>query len=185
VASREDIRSAAFPLFVKQGVAQTTAAQVADAAGISESRLAAEFTEVRDILLQNDHYQRMLETFVAEPAELSPSAAWIVAIEETASRMDAGTWQRESTRQHLILTDPVVGEHAVPLSVHLIALTRTAVSTRTGLPADSPKVGAFAGALIGALGTMPSGDFDGPPEWIAAQAQAVEALGPSLDKLLL
>ena len=184
MASREEIRSAAFPLFEKQGVAQTTAAQIADAAGISEAGLAAEFAEVSEILLHNDHYQRLLEIFVAEPAELSPSAAWMVAIEETASSMDDGTWQREATRQQLILTDPVVGEHAVPLSVHLIALTRAAVATRTGLPADSPKVGAFAGALIGALGTMPSGNFDGPATWIAAQAQAVEALGPSLDKLL-
>lgn len=184
MASREDIRSAALPLFAKQGVAQTTAAQIAEAAGVTESEVLAEFGEVRTILLRSGLYLRLLDTFLEVPAELSPSAAWVVAIEESAKDVDAVEWQNDATRQGLLASDPIVGEYAVPMAMGVIALTREVVAKRTGLPVDSPKVAAFAGAVIGPMGTMHSSEFASPAEWVAAHAAAVEGLGPSLDALL-
>ena len=182
--TREQLRSAAFPLFAERGVAATLLAQIAEAAGATESEVRAEFAEPVDLLLENDHYPRLLEIFLAESSELTPSGAWIVALDEAASAMDATTWQNETTRQRLVSIDPAIAEHAMPVALTAIELTRAAVAARTGLPIDSPKVAAFAGAMLGSIAAMPSGDFADPQSWIAAHAQTNETLGASLDKLL-
>jgi len=184
VSARESIRSAAFPLFASQGVAATTVEQIASAAGITAQQFLAEFHAPVDVLLENDHYPRLLEVFLAESPELSPSGAWIVALDEATRGMDATAWQNETTRQQLVTADPAAAPHAVPVALAAVEATRQAVATRTGLPVDSPKVASFAGALIGSIAALPSGDFPDPASWIAAHADNNETLGVALDRLL-
>ena len=184
MTTREQMRSAAFPLIAEHGVAGTTLAQIAAAAGTTEQEVRAEFAEPVALLLDNDHYPRLLEIFVAESAELSPSGAWIVALDEAASSMDAITWQNETTRQRLATSDPAVAEHALPLALAAVEATRAAVAARTGLPVDSPKVASFAGALLASVASLPSGEFSDPESWIAAHAAHNETLGVARDRLL-
>lgn len=184
VATRDAIRTAAFPLFLDQGVEQTSVEQIAEATGITEQELLEHYSTPADILLVNDSYHRLLAAFVGEDASLCPSAAWIVAIESAAARMTEATWQNEILRQRLIATDPVVGPHAVPLAMDLIESTRVAVAARTGLPVDSKQVIGFAGGLIGAISSMPSGAYPDPESWMSALAESVELLSPSLERML-
>ena len=184
MATREQIRSAALPLFERQDIADTSVAEIAAAAGIDEAEFYELFAAPVNVVLDNDHYARLLDIFVSESAQLSPSGAWIVALDEAASAMDATVWANESTRQRIVDSDPAVAPFLVPFGLSVMELTKQAVATRTGLPADSNKVAAFAGALIGSIAGMPSGSFADPQSWIAAHAGANEALGASLDKLL-
>jgi len=184
VAIRETIRSAAFPLFAQQGIAQTTNAQIASAAGLTEPQVLDEFAAPVQIALVNDHYPRILELFVSDNPELSPSAAWIVALDEAISGMDAVAWQNETERQRIVERDPAVAPFGVEIGTQAVQMTVDAVAKRTGLSADSPKVASFAGALIGSIAGLPSGNFPDAASWVAAHAATNEAVGASLDKLL-
>lgn len=181
---RETIRSAAIPRFLSSGIEGTSTAAIAEAAGVTEAEVIDEFGSPAGIALATDHFDSILTAFVEAPAELSPSAAWIVALDEATAEIDAPTWELDKTLHQVIVADPAVAANAVAAITRLRETTRAAVSARTGLPLDSPKVAAFAGALLGAAAGTPTTDFEDAASYIKAHADAFDVLGPALDRLL-
>ena len=182
---RETIRAAAIPRFLSSGIEGTSTAVIAEAAGVTEADVLDEFGSVVGIALATDHFDSILTAFVEAPAQLSPSAAWIVALDETMSEIDADMWSVEQARQKVVAADPLVAINAMAEIGRLRSSTLLAVSSRSGLPVDSPRVTAFAGALLGALTGTPTTDFKDAASYIQAHADSFDILGPALDRLLL
>lgn len=181
---RETIRAAAIPRFLSSGIEGTSTAVIAEAAGVTEAEVLDEFGSAVGIALATDHFDSILTAFVDAPAGLSPSAAWIVALDETMSEIDTQMWNVEQARQKVIAADPLVALNAITEIGRLRTSTVLAVSSRSGLPVESPKVSAFAGALLGALTGTPTTHFEDAASYIQAHADAFEVLGPALDRLL-
>jgi len=162
--TRAAIREHALRLFREQGYHATTVEQIAEAAEVSPSTFFRYFPTKEDVVLRDDMDVIGLEAFEAQPASLSPIAAYRAAVLEAFASLTPEELERFRETTHLTLTVPEVRARALDEFASGIDTVATAVARRTGRSADDFAVRNMAGALIGVVvaATMPWGEQPAP-----------------------
>jgi AcrR family transcriptional regulator len=158
--TRAAIREHALRLFREQGYNATTVEQIADAAEVSPSTFFRYFPTKEDVVLQDDMDVAGLEAFEAQPAGLSPIAAYRAATMQTFSALTPEELERFRETTQLTLTVPEVRARAVDELARSIDVIAASIARRTGRSPDDSAVRSVAGALIGVVlsATVPWAD---------------------------
>ncbi len=158
--TRAALREHALRLFREQGYHATTVEQIAEAAEVSPSTFFRYFPTKEDVVLQDDFDVLGTETFEAQPAELSPIAAFRAATTQMFATLTPEDLARFRETTELTLTVPEVRARALDEFARTIDEIAAAVARRTGRAPDDFAVRNVAGALIGVVmsATMPWSD---------------------------
>ena len=149
--TRETIRREALRLFDAHGYTNTTVEQIATAADVSPSTFFRYFNNKAALLIPAQLMDPIIEAFLAAPAELSPIAAYRLAVKQTLSTLAGAEWAGEIKRQDLLYTLPE-GQAALYLEwIKAIAQITEALAVRLNLPADDYRLRVTAGAMAGAM----------------------------------
>jgi AcrR family transcriptional regulator len=149
--TRASIREHALRLFRQQGYHATTVEQIAEAAEVSPSTFFRYFPTKEDVVLQDDFDVIGLEAFEAQPADLSPIAAYRAATLGAFSSLTPEELERFRETTRLTFTVPEVRARALDELARSVDVIAAAVARRTGRSADDFAVRNVAGALIGVV----------------------------------
>jgi AcrR family transcriptional regulator len=147
--TRAAIREHALRLFREQGYHATTVEQIAEAAEVSPSTFFRYFPTKEDVVLQDDFDVVAMEAFEAQPANLSPIAAYRAAAAQMFAALTPDELARFRETTELTLTVPEVRARALDEFARTIDQIALAVARRTGRSANDFAVRNVAGALIG------------------------------------
>jgi AcrR family transcriptional regulator len=155
--TRAAIREHALRLFREQGYHETTVEQIAEAAEVSPSTFFRYFPTKEDVVLQDDFDVLGTEAFEAQPAALSPVAAFRAAAAQMLGTLTPEELARFRETTELALTVPEVRARAMDEFARTIDEIAAAVARRTGRAPDDFAVRNVAGAVIGVImaATMP------------------------------
>jgi AcrR family transcriptional regulator len=155
--TRAAIREHALRLFREQGYHETTVEQIAEAAEVSPSTFFRYFPTKEDVVLQDDFDVLGTEAFEAQPAALSPVAAFRAAAAQMLATLTPEELARFRETTELALTVPEVRARAMDEFARTIDEIAAAVARRTGRAPDDFAVRNVAGAVIGVImaATMP------------------------------
>lgn len=160
------IQAQALRLFAKQGYAQTTIEQIADAAEVSQSTFFRYFPTKEDVVLYDDLDPLLIDAFHAQPPELSALRALRAAMHQVIAEVAPERWRRELERHALIREVPELQAAMLQQVATTIETVTSMVAERTHRQPTDPAVRTLAGALIGvslsammALADDPSTDF--------------------------
>jgi AcrR family transcriptional regulator len=158
--TRASIREHALRLFREQGYHATTVEQIAEAAEVSPSTFFRYFPTKEDVVLQDDFDVLGIELFEAQPADLSPIAAYRAAAAQMFAMLTPDELARFRESTELMLTIPEVRARALDEFARTIDTTAAAIAKRAGRSPDDFAVRNLAGALIGVImaATMPWAD---------------------------
>ncbi len=172
------------PLIRDRGLAAVGFADVAAALDVREEDVAALFESPREILTENDYFARLVTAFRESSHDLSCSGAWVVAIDELAASMSVEEWTTEAERNALFAREEHNVGGLVTEIIGIIMGLSSAVAERSGAPATSTEVSVFVGTVLGTMLSMPTAFYTDSASWVEAHAVAIDALGPSLDRML-
>jgi AcrR family transcriptional regulator len=155
--TRASIREHALRLFREKGYHETTVEQIAEAAEVSPSTFFRYFPTKEDVVLLDDFDVLGMEFFEAQPADLSPVAAFRAAAAQMFSALSPEELAHFRETTELTLTVPEVRARALDEFTRTIDETAAAIARRTGRSPDDLEVRNVAGALIGVImsATMP------------------------------
>jgi AcrR family transcriptional regulator len=155
--TRAAIREHALRLFREQGYAGTTVEQIAAAAEVSPATFFRYFPTKEDVVLQDDFDVVTIEALNAQPAGLSPVAAFRAAAAASLAAMTEA--DREVFRETARLTGqvPEIRARALDEFTRTLDEIAGALAGRVGRPADDFAVRTLAGAIMGVImsATMP------------------------------
>src|SRR5215470_11058434 len=159
--TRAAIREHALRLFREQGYDATTVDQIAEAADVSPSTFFRYFPTKEDVVLQDDLDVLAIEAFEAQPAELSPVAAFRAAARSAFASFGEEELVRLRETTALILAVPEVRAKAMDEFTRTIGVIAGAVARRSGRDPDDFAVRNLAGAIVGVImaATMPWSDW--------------------------
>lgn len=148
-----------------QGYAATTVEQIADAAEVSPATFFRYFPTKEDVVLQDDFDILALAEMEAQPAELSPVAAFRAAAAAARKQLSAEDLRAFGTTTHLTMSIPEIRARALDEFVRTIDNVSAAIARRTGGSPDDFAIRTLAGAMIGVVmaATMPW-DADSPAD---------------------
>ena len=149
--TRAAIRQHALRLFREQGYHATTVEQIAEAAEVSPSTFFRYFPTKEDVVLQDDFDVVAVEAFEAQPASLSPIAAFRAAVAQTVATLTPEEIARFRETTELTITVPEVRARALDEFARTIDQIAAAVAKRTGRSPDDFAVRNIAGAVIGVI----------------------------------
>jgi len=149
--TRATIREQAMRLFAEKGYGETTIEQIAEAAEVSPSTLFRYFPSKEHLALTDDLDPIMIRSFKHQPAELPVLAALRRSMHETLESLTPEQWERERTRQQLIITVPELRAAQLAELERTVGMVATAVADRLHRPPDDLECRVFAGAVIGAV----------------------------------
>jgi AcrR family transcriptional regulator len=149
--TRAASRQHALRLFREQGYHATTVEQIAEAAEVSPSTFFRYFPTKEDVVLQDDFDVVAVEAFEAQPASLSPIAAFRAAVAQTVATLTPEEIGRFRETTELTLTVPEVRARALDEFARTIDQIAAAVAKRTGRSPDDFAVRNMAGAVIGVV----------------------------------
>jgi AcrR family transcriptional regulator len=155
--TRASIREQALRLFREQGYDATTVDQIAEAAEVSPSTFFRYFPSKEEVVLQDDFDILALGSFLDQPADLSPVAAFRAATKATfasLSEEDLATFRETAA---LTLTVPELRARAMDEFARTICFIADAAARRSGRDPDDFAVKNLAGAIVGVImaATMP------------------------------
>jgi AcrR family transcriptional regulator len=155
--TRAAIREHALRLFREQGYPATTVEQIAAAAEVSPATFFRYFPTKEDVVLQDDLDIFTLEALKAQPAGLSPIAAFRGAAVESLAAMSPADLERLSESMRLTAVVPEVRARALDEFTRTIDGIATALAERIGRDPDDFAARIMAGAIIGVImsATMP------------------------------
>jgi AcrR family transcriptional regulator len=155
--TRASIREHALALFRENGYHDTTVEQIAEAAEVSPSTFFRYFPTKEDVVLQDDFDVLGVELFEAQPADLSPIAAYRAAAAQMFATLTPEELDRFREATELALTIPEVRARALDEFARTIDTTAAAIAKRAGRSPDDFEVRNLAGAAIGVImaATMP------------------------------
>jgi AcrR family transcriptional regulator len=158
--TRAAIREHALRLIREQGYHATTVEQIAEAAEVSPSTFFRYFPTKEDVVLQDDMDVAGLQAFEAQPAGLSPIAAYRAATMQTFRSLAPEELDRFRETTQLTLTVPEVRARAVDELARSIEVVAASIARRAGRSPDDPAARNVAGALIGVVlaATLPWAD---------------------------
>ena len=110
--SRGRLQEAALTLFAERGFDQTTAAQIAEAAGLSERTFFRHFADKREVLFGGFGLlgRRLVEAIAEAPQGESPLDAVARGLEAAAAMLGAGRRDLARRRQSVIAANPDLRE---------------------------------------------------------------------------
>jgi AcrR family transcriptional regulator len=149
--TRAAIRRHALRLFREQGYAATTVEQIAEAAEVSPSTFFRYFPTKEDVVLQDELDARTLESFEAQPPELSTIAAFRAAWADTFSAMGPEDLDRLRETAVLTLSAPELRARTLDELTRTLDVIAEATAKRTGRKPDDLAVRNTAGAIIGVI----------------------------------
>jgi AcrR family transcriptional regulator len=155
--TRAAIREHALRLFRQQGYDATTVEQIAEAADVSPSTFFRYFTTKEDVVLQDELDVLAIGAFEAQPADLSPVAAFRAAAREAFASLGSEELARLRETAELTLTVPELRARAMDEFARTIGVIAEAVARRSGRDPDDFAVRVLAGAVVGVImaATMP------------------------------
>jgi AcrR family transcriptional regulator len=149
--TRASIREHALRLFREQGYDATTVDQIAEAADVSASTFFRYFPTKEDVVLQDDLDILTLGAFEAQPADLSPLAAFRAAAKDAFGALEQEDLVRLQETTELILTVPELRSRAMDEFARTIGEIAQAVARRSGRDPDDFAVRNLAGAVVGVI----------------------------------
>jgi len=143
--ARGRMRHAALELFAERGFEQTTAAEIAERAGVTERTFFRHFTDKREVLfagteqLQETMVERLGEASVARPLD-----AVVAAIADAASSIDLDLARPRSA---VINANPSLLERE---ALKMVSLARAAAETlrERGVPDPAATLAAESGVAV-------------------------------------
>jgi AcrR family transcriptional regulator len=147
--TRASIQAHALRLFAEQGYHATTVEQIADAAEVSPSTFFRYFPTKEDVVLYDQFDPRLIEAFLAQPAELAPVTAVRRAMRQVFEQAPSEETEREFQRHELARSVPELRARMLDGFVSGLELFSDAVAERTGRPTEDVAVRTLAGAIIG------------------------------------
>src|SRR5215813_5868224 len=155
--TRAAIREHALRLFREQGYDATTVEQIAEAADVSPSTFFRYFPTKEDVVLQDDLDVLAIGAFEAQPADLSPVAAFRAAARDAFATLGEDELARLRETTELTMTVPEVRARAMDELARTIGVIALAAARRSGRDPDDFAVRVLAGAIVGVImaATMP------------------------------
>lgn len=130
--AQERLQAAALELYVRQGFEQTTAGEIARAAGLTERTFFRHFTDKREVLF--DKQERLQQAFLdgvhAAPPDASPLAMVISALAASAGFFVDDRRQLSRQRQAVIAANPALKERELLKLATLAAAIADAMRAR-------------------------------------------------------
>lgn len=149
--TRAAIQDAALRLYIEQGYAGTTIEQIAEAAEVSQSTFFRYFPTKSETVMYDRLDPPMFESFLRQPAGLSPAAAMRAAVHEVLQKLSEEDMELEVTRWRLVSGVP---ELRAGLALRIddeSQIVAELVAKRVGKEPDDFGVMTYTGALIGVL----------------------------------
>lgn len=148
--TRASIQDHALRLFIEQGYTETTVGQIAEAAEVSQSTFFRYFPTKEDTVLYDRLDPVLFDSFLAQPAELTPIGAIRAAITEVFRNLDRERFELEQVRQRLIFYAPELRSRLMD-QWDAVGLFNDTVARRVGRSPDDFEVRVFSGAVIGVV----------------------------------
>ncbi|MEV0718290.1 helix-turn-helix domain-containing protein [Asanoa sp. NPDC050611] len=146
--ARERLQNSALELFLEQGYEGTTAAQIAERAGLAKSTFFRHFTDKREVLFGGQEllHDLFVDAIAAAPASATPleAAGATLAAAATVFGPERRTWARR--RQTVVEQNSELQERELLKLAGLTAATADALRTR-GVPDPTAGLAAEIGAL--------------------------------------
>ncbi|MEY9891450.1 AcrR family transcriptional regulator [Catenulispora sp. MAP12-49] len=145
---RGRLEQAAMDLFVERGYDQTTVAEIAERAGLTERTFFRHFSDKREVLFQGGELLRatMVEALAAAPADAPPMAAVHAAVTSVAIFFDE-RHDMSRLRQGIIDAHPELQEREVA-KMAMIALALAAGLRERGVADPDARLAADAGIAV-------------------------------------
>jgi AcrR family transcriptional regulator len=142
------LEKAAFELFVERGFDQTTTAEIAGRAGLTERTFFRHFADKREVLFQGSAalLAVIVEQVAAAPADATPMEAAVVGIRAGAGVLEQYR-ERSAPRQALIVANPELQEREAVKMAGIAAAVAQTLRTR-GVPEPAASLTAEAGIAV-------------------------------------
>lgn len=149
--TRDAIQRHALRLFHEQGYSATTVDQIAAAAEISSSTFFRYFPTKEATVLYDPFDPVLIAAALAQPAELSPTAALRATADTIREHVPGEDWTRERQRQLLVFREPELRSAIMDRLAEGIDLLAGMAAQRTGRERDDFEVRNWAGAVVGVV----------------------------------
>ncbi len=156
IRTRETLRREAYRLFEKQGYADTTVEQIAEAADVSPSTFFRYFASKATLLIPDQLLEPIIEYFLKAPPELSPVGAYRHALHQfftDLGNMGAQAWEQEAARQRLLYSVPEGAAALYHGFLDSVDQITEGLSIRLDRPVDDPELRIAASAMMGVMMT--------------------------------
>lgn len=141
------LERAALELYAERGFDDTTVAEIAERAGVTERTFFRHFSDKREVLFRGDELARSVaDALRAAPRDLSPLDAVVAAFESTADFFD-GRRSHSKTRQGIIDAHPALRERELIKLATMAKLVGQALGDR-GVPEPAAGLAAEAGTAV-------------------------------------
>ncbi len=142
------LTKAAMALFDRQGYAETTVAEIAEAAGLTKRTFFRYFADKREVLFNGAHelQQRWIDGIEAAPAGVGPMAA-VGAGLDVVAELFADRHAFARTRAGIVAANPELQERELIKLQTLTAAVQSALVDR-GVPANAATLAAHAGVTV-------------------------------------
>ncbi|MEV5953903.1 helix-turn-helix domain-containing protein [Streptomyces sp. NPDC051987] len=149
--ARERLAAAALQLYSEQGYEQTTVAQIARQAGLTERTFFRHYADKREVLFAGSPLQELVVSAVATAPPSAPLAEVLGAGLDAASEMFTGR------REHVLLRQAVVAAHPELRERELIKLAALATALADalrdrGVPEPTASLAAETGVAVFKVG---------------------------------
>ncbi|WP_188543707.1 TetR family transcriptional regulator [Rhodococcoides trifolii] len=143
------LRSAALELFHERGFEQTTAADIAEAAGVTERTFFRHYSDKREVLFggQDSLRQLFVDGVAGAPAEWSAAAIVEHVVQSIESYFDADHRSSSRVRQAVIDANPGLQERELLKMASLARATAVAFGER-GVPEPQATLAAESGVTV-------------------------------------
>jgi AcrR family transcriptional regulator len=147
--ARERLQAAAMDLYISRGFEKTTAADIAEAAGLTERSFFRHFADKREVLFdgQNLLQQAFLDGVSAAPRQASALEVVAAALSAAATFFPHERRVFSSRRQTIISENPALQERELLKLAGLAASVAAALRAR-GVPEPTARLAAESGVTV-------------------------------------
>ena len=143
------LQLAAFQLYAERGYEQTTVAEIAERAGLTERTFFRHFADKREVLFSGsgELQQLIVEAVEAAPASATPMEAIAIGLSAAGAMFDARRRPHSRQRQSVIDANPELQEREL-VKLASLAAALTDALRRRGVPDPAAGLTAEAGVAV-------------------------------------
>jgi AcrR family transcriptional regulator len=147
--ARERLQTAAMDLYVSRGYDRTTAADIAQAVGLTERTFFRHFADKREVLFSGQELleQAFLDGVAAAAPDASPLAMVESSLSSAATFFADGRRDHSRRRQTIISANPALQERELLKLAGLATAVAAALRSR-GVPAATAELAAQSGVTV-------------------------------------
>ena len=151
--ARGRLRVAALELYAERGFEQTTVADIAERAGVTERTFFRQFTDKREVLFEGSEalQDAVLASIAAAPDNLSPLEIMANAMESAGALLSAQPAGYPRIRATVVAANPSLQEREL-LKLATLATAAAAALQRRGVSPLAAQVAAQSGVTIFSTG---------------------------------